>query len=272
LLNGLTPLERATVEWKASGCTSAEAYRRASGRDGPSVRQAGHQILARPRVAAALAAALGDRNVGARLDRQWLFQKLYATIAEAQDMHTPAGMRVLVSALALLARLQGEIGAGRRFGSPVSAPPERPEVRKRIDEMLAEVTGMASTPKAPPPEPHRLDHLVAEAGAQASLPRPRPAVVDPSVVTPPATNLPDNATAAVAPAIPAAERTWSYGSPEPVATPPSPEDGLPIGVLRAGPLNVVRRPAMQEPIPDEPAPPKWLVTRSPSHPGHGTRT
>jgi hypothetical protein len=234
LLDGLTPLERGVVEWRATGVSAAEAYRRASGRpDAASARQAGHQVLARPRVAAALAACLADRNVEARCDREWMFQKLFATICEAQDMHSPAGMRVLVGALALLARLQGEIGSGRAVRPPAAQPAERPEVRKRIDEILADVARLTAGRKATPPEAVRLsDEQVARGEALVSHQRPRPAVEGrPAVAaaaTPPATSSPTAISPpAATPAIPAATGTPPLGTVS-----PPPEDGLPIDVVQ----------------------------------------
>lgn len=210
LLDNLTPLERGVVEWKASGCSSAEAYRRASGRDSASARQAGHQILARPRVAAALAAALSDRNVGARVDREWMLSKLFATICEAQDLHTPAGMRVLVSALNLVARLKGEVGPGRAARPTEAQTAHRADVARRIDQLVAE----------------------------AIRPQPRPAVVGPLVAAPSATPSPGETP-------PAATAT-------PAEPPPPPEDGLPIGVVRAfgGEIRIPRNEAVVPPLSD----------------------
>src|SRR5687768_8747474 len=70
LLGQLTPLEQGLVQWMAAGCSAAEAYRRTTGNDSMSARQSAYQVRSRPAVRAALAAALADRNLGARLDRE----------------------------------------------------------------------------------------------------------------------------------------------------------------------------------------------------------
>jgi hypothetical protein len=255
LLDVLTVLERGVVEWRATGVSAAEAYRRATGRDSAAARQSAYQILARPHFAAALSAALNDRNVGARCDREWKMSKLYSTVNEAQGMHSAAGMRVLVGAIGLLARLQGDFGPGRAARPTEAQTAHRVDVARRIDEIIADAGRPTNAPKAPPPEPNSPDQLVAEEEVPAALQRPRPAVVGPQA----ATQTPEEAPPTVEPAIPAAEKTWRYGPVKPAAAPPPPEDGLPIGMLRAGPLNIVRRPAVPEPIPDEPAPTRWLV-------------
>jgi hypothetical protein len=199
----LTVLERAVVEWRASGVTAAEAYRRATGKDSDAARQGAYQILTRPRVAAALKSLLNDRNVGARVDREWVFQKLYSTISQCEDMHTPAGMWVIVSALNLVSRLQGEIGPDRAAQPTAERSAARANVAKQIEEIIAEsqryiagvkdrgataaatVPAVVAQPVTPTPS-QRLDQLVAEAESSAAQPRPRPAVEGPPAVAPPA--------------------------------------------------------------------------------------
>jgi hypothetical protein len=107
LLADLTALERAVVEWAACGHSGAESYRRATGRDCRSARQAANQIMSRPRVAAALQAALRDRNFMARMDREWLLGRLFSLVEECEKSGTTRAGRRLIDALRLAARLQG---------------------------------------------------------------------------------------------------------------------------------------------------------------------
>src|SRR4051794_11343315 len=92
-LTDLTPLERAFTEWYSTGLNAAEAYRKAVGRPpgkaGDAAAQMGYKLRNRPRVKVAIAAALGDRNVGARMDREWLLQKLYLAVCRIEELDTP---------------------------------------------------------------------------------------------------------------------------------------------------------------------------------------
>jgi hypothetical protein len=244
-LEALTPLQQAMVQWRAAGHSAAEAYRLATGRDAPSAKQSAHQVFARPEVAAALAAALHDRNFVALYDRGWMILKLKQVVDECAEMRTPAAGNTLITALVTMAKLQGELPMGRRgCRRPAAALPEpagRSAVRERIQEILADVARLTGAPRPPAPTPPgRLDQLVAAADAPASRPRPRAAVVDQLVVAPPAS-------------LPAAE-AGPPGPAEPADnTPPPPADGLPLGVVR--PFIPPRRPAPPaagEPGPAEP--------------------
>src|SRR4029077_2369315 len=85
LLDDLTPLQSAFVQWMATGRTAAEAYRLAAGRDpGPTARNNAAQLARKPHVRAALTAALRDRNVGARCDGEWVLQKLFAVVERCE--------------------------------------------------------------------------------------------------------------------------------------------------------------------------------------------
>jgi hypothetical protein len=243
-LAALTPLEQAVVVWRVAGYSGAEAYRKATGRDSPSARQSANQILRRPEVAAAVEAGLKDRNYTALLDRGWMLLKLRAVVEECSEMRTPAGGNTLISAIRLMAQLQGELPFGRRgCRRRVEALPEpagRSAVRERIDEILAEVARLTSGPTGARPEPSRLDQLVAAAEAEAARRRPGPAVVGPPAGAPPATPSVVDAATPV-PAQPAD------------STPPSPADGLPLGVVRPFiPPTRPARPEASEPGPAEP--------------------
>src|SRR5688500_12798450 len=85
LLADLTPLQSAFVQFMATGVTAAEAYRRARGRDpGPTARNNASQLANKPHVRAAVTAALRDRNFGARCDREWMLQRLYALVCRCE--------------------------------------------------------------------------------------------------------------------------------------------------------------------------------------------
>ncbi|HEV7534283.1 MAG TPA: hypothetical protein VGP90_01535, partial [Acidimicrobiia bacterium] len=225
-LDALAPLQQAMVQWRAAGCSATEAYRKATGRDAPSSKQSAHQVFSRPEVAAALAAALHDRNFDALCDRGWMILKLKRIIDECSEMRTPAAGNTLITALVTMAKLQGEWPMGRSGRcAPRPSPPQptpNPEVTKRIDDMIAEANRLISAPRttagSPPVTPAAADTPASE---PADPPRPvEPADEDEPVVT----------------------------------TPPPPADGLPIGVVR--PLAAViwlPRPEAAQAKADDPA-------------------
>jgi hypothetical protein len=157
LMANLTPLERAFTEWVATGRSAADAHRMATGRaSGTSAaRQQGHKLKARPRVRAAIDAALKDRNVGARMDREWLIARTGEAIERLrfdERRHFPAA--ALCRLIKLLAELQGEL--------PVRGQPYRPPVEQspaavaavnrftaRVQEVLAEAEHLAAKPLRP---------------------------------------------------------------------------------------------------------------------------
>jgi Terminase small subunit len=151
LLARLTPLERGFVEHYASGCNGAEAYRRASGReagaDTDTSRQLAYKIKNRPRVRAALQAALADRNVGARVDREWIIQKLHSIVCKCEESGSVRAMNTLATAIRLMARVQGELDGSRQ--PPPSAQAGGPgHVRRRIEEIIADVERLAAERRA----------------------------------------------------------------------------------------------------------------------------
>jgi len=154
LLEDLTPLQRAFIEWYVSGCSAAEAYRKASGRDpGPSARNNGAQLLNKPHVRTAVAAAMRDRNVGARYDREWLLQKLYAVVCRCERSDRIGDMNVLIAAIRTMARIQGELQPlSRRRAIPRTQPvivtAAQRGCRERIEEILRDADACAATRRA----------------------------------------------------------------------------------------------------------------------------
>ena len=128
LLEDLTPLQRTFVEWYVTGSTAAEAYRKASGRDpGPTARNNGSQLLNKPRVRVAVAAAMRDRNFDARSDREWMLMNLRAVVEHCSGSGRVEDMNSLIAAIRLMARLQGELQPlSRRRALPPPEPPGRP--------------------------------------------------------------------------------------------------------------------------------------------------
>jgi hypothetical protein len=281
LLDDLTPLERGMVEWRAAGWPAAECYRRASGKESATAKQGGYQILKRPRVAAALDAVLHDRGSDARYDREWKIARLVRIVNECSELGTPAACQTLMKALDAMGKLQGELPlgrSGRRRPPPPSPPSSHSGVKQRIEAILADVDRAAAEAKAqaaearsagtpergqavpagvpatsPTPNP-RLDQPVAE----ATRPRPRPAVVDPTVVAPPATPSPTgDPQLAATPAVAPAADTPSSGSTKHVFTPRLAEDGKPIGEVRPfRGANLISRPLIVDPPPAGPVLPR----------------
>lgn len=142
LLERLTPLERAFVEWGATGMSAAEAYRKAAGSESGFAKQSAYHIRHRPPVAAALHAALKDRNVGARCDREWKLAKLRGAIeACALDEKNPKSQAAVGKLVMQMAQLQGEVGP-KRGGEEPDGGPQRVNVSIRIDTILAGVAAL----------------------------------------------------------------------------------------------------------------------------------
>jgi len=153
LLDDLSALQRAFVEWYTAGCSAAEAYRKASGRDpGPTARNNGAQLLNKPHVRVALAAALRDRNAGARCDREWLLQKLYAIVERCDRSGRVADMNALIGAIRLMARIQGELQPlSRRRALPPPPEVETTNIRRfreRIEAIRREADAQAAANRA----------------------------------------------------------------------------------------------------------------------------
>ena len=150
LLEGLTVLERAWVEWFVADGNAAEAYRRATGaeytdRETDTTRKSGHQIAARPRVKAAVDAAMKDRNFNARSDLEWKLAKVRKAIARCEKMESLQAQQTLVDLVMKMATLQGEVRpAGETDGGD-----QRGGIRVRILEILADADRLVGGRKGP---------------------------------------------------------------------------------------------------------------------------
>lgn len=136
LLADLTPLQRAFAEWYACGYSAAEAYRRASGRGGNMDRQSAYQVKGHPAVREAIQACLGDRNFGARMDREWKLQVVFEQVSRARQSRDPRMLALIPRFLRLAAELQGEVGQ-------TVAPKDNPaagksDIRERMDRLIAQ--------------------------------------------------------------------------------------------------------------------------------------
>lgn len=145
LLGALNSLERAFVEWSACGLSGAEAYRRARGiteyhgRGKDTAKQNAYSLTCRPRVQAALHAAMKDMNFEARMDRAWFLQRLEIAIAKCEASDRPDDQEVLARLIDTAARLKGEIGQAP--GASDGAP-QRVDVHVRIDAVLEGVAAL----------------------------------------------------------------------------------------------------------------------------------
>ncbi len=151
LLDDLTPLERSFVEWYATGKTSADAYRLASGRTDfldRSASTSGAQIKARPHVKLAIAAALNDRSFGARRDREWKLQQLGSLVDRYNNSTDPRDWDRIPPIIELMAKLQGEIV--QRAEVKHEGLEQGRDVRVRIADIIAEVTGRRPAPLVDP--------------------------------------------------------------------------------------------------------------------------
>jgi hypothetical protein len=148
LMSGLLPVERAFVEWSSTGITAAEAYRRATGSESAVVRQFAYRMRSRPRVKAAMDAAVSDRNFGARVDREYLLMRLYWAVERLREENTPRAGLGIARLVKLVAQLQGELPRGR------SASPHRPvgpvPGTAKLADLRRELDGMTAEGKTPP--------------------------------------------------------------------------------------------------------------------------
>jgi hypothetical protein len=156
LLDALSPLQRAWVEWRADRLTGAEAYRRAAGRDpGVGARNNSRQIAVKAGVREALAAALGERAAGARVEWDRLLGLVRAELDSAEL--APAGDRQeyverLTRLAARLERvLRSDAGTVRR--SSPATPSERAPPPSDVGANPPAANMGCSLPPAPHPRP-----------------------------------------------------------------------------------------------------------------------
>ncbi len=151
LLAALTPLERAWVEWFASCNNSIQAYRLATGRtdDEGMSRTNGAQIKRRPRVRAAVAAALKDRSAAPLMDRGYKLDVLQEEIEAARRSSDPRAKARLPKLIEVAAKLQGEIV--QRSEVEHRGDGQSANVNIRINAVLAEVAGLIAGRTGRPP-------------------------------------------------------------------------------------------------------------------------
>jgi hypothetical protein len=152
--DGLTPLERSFVEWYATGGNAAEAYRQATGseytdRHTDSTRNNGYAIRSRPRVRAAIDAAMNDVNFDARMNRQWMLQRLQVALDKAEASSEPGDQATVAKIIKTIAELKGEIVKKSEVEHRGNA--ERVDIHLRVDSMLAEVSRLVAGRTGRPP-------------------------------------------------------------------------------------------------------------------------
>jgi hypothetical protein len=208
LLRALPPTERCFVEWYATGLNAAEAFRKATGKDSTAARQLASRMRSRPRVKAAIDAALSDRNLGPRMDREYLLGHLYVAIERLRGRDNPRAGLGIARLVKLVAQLQGELPRGRSAGPHRPVGPG-PGTAKLVD-LRRELDGMLAESRTPPSPASRFEGTVAEVlkevERRASQGHPRPA--------PPVRPSPDMVVAPVAPD-PTSARTPDPGPPPP---------------------------------------------------------
>ena len=145
-------MERSFVEWYVVGLNSVAAYRKArgaeyTGRESDTTRNYGYAIRSRPRVKAAIDAAMKDVNFDARMDRQWMLQRLQVALDKAEASDEPADQATVAKIIKTIAELKGEIG--RR--SEVIVSEEMTPAMKRFLATIERAKAIA----AGRPDPHR---------------------------------------------------------------------------------------------------------------------
>lgn len=146
-LDELTPLERSVVEWYATGCSGAEAYRRARRLEPPdgeydTARNNAWGILARPRVKIALDACRKDVSFGPRMDREWMLKRLRVALEKAERSTKPSDQDTVARIVKTIAELKGELAQNNR--NPNDGDAQRGSVRVRIIEILADADRLAA--------------------------------------------------------------------------------------------------------------------------------
>lgn len=151
LFSCLTPLERAWVEWFVSCNNSIQAYRLATGRqdDEGISRTNGAQIKRRPRVQAAVAAALKDRSAAPLMDRGYKLEVLQEEIEAARRSADPKAKARIPKLVEVAAKLQGEIV--QRSEVEHSGNAQSVDVNVRVHAVLAEVAQLIAGRTGRPP-------------------------------------------------------------------------------------------------------------------------
>jgi hypothetical protein len=135
----LKPVEYAFVHWRAAGYSAAESYRRAAGLSDDETHHAAvyaHRMGERDKVAAALASMLKDRNFSARMDREWLLQKLMTQIEACEEAADPKIRRMMPQLLLLAARMTGQIVEEHKHKVEVTDASKPGDISQRVDRLI----------------------------------------------------------------------------------------------------------------------------------------
>jgi hypothetical protein len=133
---------------------------------GTNAKNNAHQLTRNPKVRAAIDAILADQNLGPRMYREWLLQRLFVAIEKCAEGDSVATAGAVARLVRLVAQLKGELGRWRR-------PPPKPveasipsDVRRRIEEIMASADRLAQD-KPVVTSPH-VDPAIQTAGAIGS--------------------------------------------------------------------------------------------------------
>jgi hypothetical protein len=142
LLNRQSPRERLFAEAFACGFSASDAYRKALGKTAGNRRNAdrqqGYKIKSRPRVGAAIQAMLTDRSVSARMDREGILLLLREIIEKCRYSGSPAERHLLIHALRLMAKIQGELDNHQSTRKQATGNHTAGEIRARVAQIIAE--------------------------------------------------------------------------------------------------------------------------------------
>lgn len=149
LMEELTPLQQTFVAWIVAGKNMTEAYRLASGRmdaTSQAVCPIAHNLKKIPKVKAAIAAAIRDRNFGARMDREWMLMKCMAQIEECEKSTDIRRKNAIPQLIRLVAELKGEIT--QKHEHKIDAEPQQSDVRERMDRLIEAAERLTGLNKA----------------------------------------------------------------------------------------------------------------------------
>jgi hypothetical protein len=121
-----------------------------------------------------LAAALRDRNVGARVDREWLLMKLFTLVAECEQRGTPRTTRRLVEVIQLIAKMQGWLGGRQPPSKPAPKATARSDPSERLAHLITKAQGALVAPARARPDAPDLARDPGPLGPRHGEPRPTP--------------------------------------------------------------------------------------------------
>ena len=106
VLEELSATERTFVEWVAAADSATEAYRKATGHES---KEMAYRVRHRPHVKTAVVACLQDRNVGARVHREWRLARLKRAIDICTESPDPRVQLRIGRLIVQLTQLLGEM-------------------------------------------------------------------------------------------------------------------------------------------------------------------